>query len=68
MLFRSEDYYEKALYTIFAEKTVDNLYEGSLPIDENENEFAVEFLPGHQGSWEDPGCSLWMVLCMVGGW
>ena len=41
-----EDYYEKALYTIFAEKTVDNLYEGSLPIDENENEFAVEFLPG----------------------
>lgn len=41
-----EDYYEKALYTIFAEKTVDNLYEGSLPIDENEIAFAVEFLPG----------------------
>ena len=41
-----EDYYEKALYTIFAEKTVDNLYEGSLPINENEIAFAVEFLPG----------------------
>ena len=41
-----EEYYKKSLYTIFAEKTVDNLYEGTLPIDENEIAFAVEFLPG----------------------
>ena len=26
-----EDYYKNSLYTIFAEKTVDNLYEGTLP-------------------------------------
>ena len=41
-----EEYYKKSLYTIFAETTVDNLYEGTLPIDENEIAFAVEFLPG----------------------
>ena len=41
-----EEYYKKSLYTIFAEKTVDNLYEGNLPINENEIAFAVEFLPG----------------------
>lgn len=41
-----EDYYKKSLYTIFAEKTVDNLYEGSLPLNKDEVAFAVEFLPG----------------------
>lgn len=41
-----EDYYRKSLYTIFAEKTVDNLYEGTLPVTEDEIAFAVEFLPG----------------------
>ncbi|WP_297714089.1 phosphoribosylformylglycinamidine synthase [Clostridium sp.] len=42
----AEDYYKNSLYTIFAEKTVDNLYEGTLPVDEDEIAFAVEFLPG----------------------
>ena len=41
-----EGYYRKSLYTIFAEKTVDNLYEGTLPVTEDEIAFAVEFLPG----------------------
>lgn len=41
-----EEYYKKSLYTIFAEKTVDNLYEEILPINEDEVAFAVEFLPG----------------------
>lgn len=41
-----EDYYQKALFTIFAEKTVDNLYEENLPVSEDEIAFAVEFLPG----------------------
>ena len=41
-----EEYYKKSLYTIFAEKTVDKLYEGTLPIDKSEIAFAVEFLPG----------------------
>ena len=37
---------KKSLYTIFAEKTVDNLYEESFPISPDEIVFAVEFLPG----------------------
>ena len=41
-----EDYYKKSLYTIFAEKTVDNLYEENFPITDDEVAFAVEFLPG----------------------
>ena len=41
-----EEYYKKSLYTIFAEKTVDNLYEENLPISDDEIAFAVEFLPG----------------------
>ena len=41
-----EEYYKKSLYTIFAEKTVDSLYEEKLPISDNEVAFAVEFLPG----------------------
>ena len=41
-----EEYYQKSLYTIFAEKTVDNLYEENIPISDDEIAFAVEFLPG----------------------
>lgn len=41
-----EECYQKSLYTIFAEKTVDNLYEENLPISDDEIAFAVEFLPG----------------------
>ena len=41
-----EEYYQKSLYTIFAENTVDNLYEENLPISDDEIAFAVEFLPG----------------------
>ncbi len=42
----SEDYYNKALHTIFSELTVDNVYESELPINEDEIAFSVEFLPG----------------------
>ena len=41
-----EEYYQKALYTIFSEKTVDNLYEDKIIIGSNEVAFAVEYLPG----------------------
>ena len=41
-----EEYYKKSLYTIFAEKTVDSLYEANLTINDDEVAFAVEFLPG----------------------
>ncbi len=41
-----EEYYQKALYTIFSEKTVDNLYEDKITVGSNEVAFAVEYLPG----------------------
>ena len=41
-----EENYRRSLYTIFAEKTVDNLYEESFPVSKDEIAFAVEFLPG----------------------
>ena len=42
----SEEYYKKALHTIFSEATVDVVYESELPINEGEVAFGVEFLPG----------------------
>ena len=42
----SEGFYRKALNTIFAELTVDKIYEEKLPINEGEIAFGVEFLPG----------------------
>ena len=43
--YNKEDY-EKALYTVFSEKTVDILYEENFKINEDEVAFGVEFLPG----------------------
>ena len=42
----AEEYYNKALHTIFSEATVDVVYESELPINEGEIAFGVEFLPG----------------------
>ncbi|OOM74257.1 phosphoribosylformylglycinamidine synthase [Clostridium puniceum] len=42
----SEEYYKKALHTIFSEATVDVVYETELPMNEEEVAFGVEFLPG----------------------
>ena len=42
----SEEYYKKALHTIFSEATVDVVYESELPMNEGEVAFGVEFLPG----------------------
>ncbi|SFC89501.1 phosphoribosylformylglycinamidine synthase [Clostridium uliginosum] len=42
----TEEYYNKALHTIFSESTVDVVYESELPINEGEVVFGVEFLPG----------------------
>lgn len=42
----SEEYYKKALHTIFSEATVDVVYEEELPMNEVETAFCVEFLPG----------------------
>ena len=43
--YNKEDY-EKALYNIFSEKTVDILYDGNFKINKDEIAFGVEFLPG----------------------
>ncbi len=42
----SEEYYKKALHTIFSEATVDVVYESELPISKNEVAFGIEYLPG----------------------
>ena len=39
-----EEYYKKSLHTIFAELTVDKIYEENLPINEGEIAFGVEYL------------------------
>ena len=42
----SKDSYEAAKNTIFAEPTVDDLYEDRFPLSENEKLFAIAYLPG----------------------
>lgn len=42
----SEETYEKSLRTIFSEAPVDSLYEETFPIEEGEQTFSVEYLPG----------------------
>lgn len=41
-----EQTYERSKYTVFAEPTVDVVFEETLPADEKGNLFAVEYLPG----------------------
>ena len=42
----SDRVYEKALCTVFAEPPVDNVYEGTFPVDKGDKVFSVEYLPG----------------------
>ena len=42
----SDEVYEAAKYTVFAEPPVDVLYEGALTLSDSERIFSVEFLPG----------------------
>lgn len=42
----SDEVYERACRSVFSEPPVDQLYEESFPIAEDEKAFAVEFLPG----------------------
>ena len=53
----SDEEYEKSKYTIFSEKTVDNIYDEDLPVDENTRLFAVEYLPGQYCPRRVPGGS-----------
>ena len=42
----NEKNYKRAIYNIFSEKTVDNVYENNFKLEENEIAFGVEYLPG----------------------
>lgn len=42
----SDEYYQKAVHSIFSELTVDQVYQEELAIDKNDFAFGVEFLPG----------------------
>lgn len=42
----NEEFYKKSLYTIFSEKTVDNVYENNIELKDGDIAFAVEYLPG----------------------
>ncbi|MGG7142669.1 phosphoribosylformylglycinamidine synthase [Clostridium nigeriense] len=57
-----EEEYQKALYTIFSEKTVDNLYENNFKLGENEIAFGVEFLPGQYDQRADSASECYQIL------
>ena len=57
-----EEDYKKALYTIFSEKTVDDLYENNLYIDEDEVAFGVEYLPGQYDQRADSASECYGIL------
>ncbi|MGL5351774.1 MAG: phosphoribosylformylglycinamidine synthase, partial [Clostridium sp.] len=57
-----EAYYQKALYTIFSERTVDTVYEGNLPIANGEFAFAVEYLPGQYDQRADSAGECYQLL------
>lgn len=57
-----EDYYKKALKTIFSELPVDNIYEGSFKLNKNEIAFGVEFLPGQYDQRADSASECIMLL------
>lgn len=57
-----EQYYKKALYTIFAERTVDTVYENSLEVNEDEFAFGVEYLPGQYDQRADSASECYQLL------
>ncbi|MBB6714770.1 phosphoribosylformylglycinamidine synthase [Clostridium gasigenes] len=57
-----EAYYQKALYTIFSERTVDTLYEKNLPLEAGEFAFAVEYLPGQYDQRADSAGECYQLL------
>ena len=52
----SDETFEKACHSVFAEPPVDDLYREELPLQEGDRVFGVEFLPGFP-SWTGP-CAL----------
>lgn len=58
----NEEFYKKALYTIFSEKTVDNVYENNLELKDGEIAFAVEYLPGQYDQRADSAAECYQIL------
>lgn len=58
----NEEDYKKSLYSIFSEKTVDNLYEEEIPMDNDEIAFAVEYLPGQYDQRADSASECYELL------
>lgn len=57
-----EEYYKKALHTIFSELTVDKVYEEQLPINKGEIAFGVEYLPGQYDQRADSASQCFQLL------
>ena len=58
----NEEEYKKSLYSVFSEKTVDNLYEEKIPMDNEEIAFAVEYLPGQYDQGADSASECYALL------
>ena len=58
----SEEYYKKALNTIFSELTVDKVYEENLPLKEGDIAFGVEYLPGQYDQRADSASQCFQLL------
>lgn len=58
----SEEYYKKALNTIFSELTVDRVYEETLPLEKGDIAFGVEYLPGQYDQRADSASQCFQLL------
>ena len=58
----NEEDYKKSLYSVFSEKTVDNLYEEKIPMDNEEIAFVVEYLPGQYDQRADSASECYALL------
>ena len=57
-----EEDYKKALYTMFSERTVDNVYENNFEVKNNELAFGVEYLPGQYDQRADSASECYQLL------
>lgn len=58
----SDEYYNKALHTIFSELPVDKVYEEKIDLDKDDIAFGVEFLPGQYDQRADSASECIMLL------
>ncbi|MDU1312986.1 MAG: phosphoribosylformylglycinamidine synthase [Clostridium septicum] len=58
----NEEFYKKSLYTIFLEKTVDNVYENNIELKDGDIAFAVEYLPGQYDQRADSASECYQLL------